>query len=602
MANSDYQQTGMGSFCTFIKLAAPVSREDAVFTFPQPVDGITPGVAGMIDDEIVHVLAVAPGSITVKRGCADTIPALHAAGATCWMFSEATGTDAREYAAGMDIGVKVSPFTTGGGTLAVRKIVPVEVIFNWRFFRPYPPAQMKVNNARWHVGAEISEAQPNMLLSWVHRDRVLQANILVGHDDPSIGPEPGVSYTMRVYTNAGALLRTEVGLSDQDFNYQWPQIVHDFGYPNEPRGGYIEFTSTRDLLEGWQSYRCPFTVDPMGVLTSQFMSFASVPFEVPYLMNLRNGLIGDANYLMGVAARPLDRMSDTFDLVGLSDVQSYSGSAYTPWVTSEYRLPELERTLTIRESSFADGVPVEFSNIGRLAMIDKEFVQIDAIGTDGTITLRRGCLDTVPAVHLPGARLWFVEAEAGADRTEYAGDEQFTVKFVPKVYGPDVLLSDVPAASMQIVQRSIRPYPPARIVINGRPWFEEAAANSGGAVQFSWARRNRVVQGTEIFDHSLDDVEPEVDQITRLTFFFTTPSTAPGVPPTEHMLRAVDVADTSYAYSYAFAQADGEAAGAATGVCGTVVISVRIESLRGGIASLQSYVARLRLPSYPCVG
>lgn len=601
MANSDYVQEGLGSFCSFVTLNKTLDREDTLFTYTQfnfkSTTGVEVGAACMIDDEIVLVQTVGELSFTVKRGCADTIPSDHAVGALCWMVSEAVGSDQREYAAAQTIGVKVLPFTVGGGTLDIAKVAPEAVTFNWRFFRPYAPGQMRVNAARWHAGAAVSAAQPNMLMSWVHRDRVLQANILVGHDDAGIGPEPGATYAFAVHRENGDVVRTEVGLRGTQFNYQWPQIVNDFQYPTDLIKGYVTFTTQRDGLDAWQYYVIPFTADPTGTLTSQYMQFDTRMLEVPYRQLIKNG-IAMGNYVAGLAARPSDRMSDKVDF----RTQGSNVTDYCPWVTSEYRLPELETTLNIRSSSFYDGVPLPQAYTGKLGLIDNEIVLVESILEDRVI-IRRGCLDTIPAVHLPGARMWLIEVAGGTiELTPHAADTTVDAKFVPVVYGPPVPADQVPTVSQYIFNRSIRPYPPGRVVINGRPWFEEAAPVNGAPIAITWARRNRITQGAEVWDHTLEDTEPEAGQQTRLVWYYTTPPAAPGQPDVVHVLRDVPLNGTIYNYTYDQALIDGNAAGLATGTCGTVVVNLAISSLRDTITSGQAYLAQLRLPSYPCAG
>lgn len=625
MANSDYTQSGVGNFASLVILDAPVGRDTTVLTFTEfrfaRAEGIVAGMAAMIDDEFVRVESVEPRSITVKRGCADTIPAGHAAGAHCWIITGAVGTDRKEHGAGETVGVKVAPFTLGGGALPIASVAPDAVTFDWRFFRPYPPGQMKVNNARWYEPATVSEGQPSLALSWVHRDRVLQADQLIGHDDGSVGPEPGTTYTLRVHKPDGTIVRTEPGLAGQAFLYQWPQVMHDFGYPSVPTNGYLTFCSNRDNLDSQQKYITEFTLDPAGTLTSQYMAFDQRMTESPYSENLRRTKPGSDDFAIGMASRPSDRMADVYDLVhywteyvdtGEKDENNDpifelvehtdvldANRPFTPWVISDFKLPELETTLNVRSTSLADGVSVPLTAVDQIALIGDEMVRIQAFG-DGTITLLRGVGDTVPQVHLAGAKMWLFQSGACFDPFERNDGSQVPYRLRPKVYGPPVYAPTLPVQPVIFDRRSDRPYAPGQIVVNGRPWFEEAQATTGNPVIFTWARRNRVAVGDYPTSHGEPDELPEVGQVTRLTFFYETPPAGPGQPPTEHVLRSVDVGGTGYAYPYALAQADGDAAGRATGVCGTVVISVRIDSTRDGLASWQRYTVPLRLPSYPC--
>lgn len=51
-----------------------------------------------------------------------------------------------------------------------------------------------------------------MTLAWAHRDRTQQTAYLVPQDEGDIGPEPGVSYTVRIKDRNDALVRTDANL------------------------------------------------------------------------------------------------------------------------------------------------------------------------------------------------------------------------------------------------------------------------------------------------------------------------------------------------------------------------------------------------------
>ena len=62
--------------------------------------------------------------------------------------------------------------------------------------------------------------------------------------------------------------------------------------------------------------------------------------------------------------------------------------------------------------------------VGTEALIDDELVRIDAIdAVAGTLTLARGCVDTVPVPHAVGARVWWSDTYVGADPTECLAGE-----------------------------------------------------------------------------------------------------------------------------------------------------------------------------------
>jgi hypothetical protein len=607
MANEDYKKKGNGAFASSVALDAPLGPFDTSFTFTRSrlsrPDAIHVGMAAMVSDEIMRVDAINGSTITVRRGCADTVPAAQPVDSVVWLFdASTTGSDRVERSAGEVVAVKTSPFTIGGGGMLPARIPPDDVTFNWRVFRPYPPAHVMVDNQRFNVPAVLDDTNDGMHITWFHRDRVLQADQLVGHDDASIGPEPGVTYTFRMYHPiTHAVARIEEGIIGNEFTYRRAQALYDMGMPTEVLTPICTLTSSRDGFEAWQFYSMSVEVHPSDTpLPANVMSFSQAVIETPYAVNVRYAVADPTtDHVLAVAARPVDRMADKYELF-VDDIAAGSGQvAFTPWVASDFRLPELETIVNVRSSSLYDGVSLVGVQVGQLALIDSEIVQVAAI-SGSQITVKRGCLDTVPAVHIAGSLLWFFEASASFDAAAHADGATPAYKLRPVSYSTPYALNTLPALAITMSGRAKLPYAPGRIVVNGRPWFEEAQAISGSAVAFSWARRNRLTTAGGVVAHADPDQVPEDGQVVALTFYYETPPANSGDPAVQNVLRNVDVAATGYMYPYSLAQADGLAAGNALGVCGTVVIYCRIEAKVGALRSLQSYVVPIRVPSYPC--
>lgn len=631
MANTDYEQHGAASFAMYVKTDKAYDYLDAtveytVFNFAG-FAGLESGMAAMWDDEIVLIDTVGTFTFTVKRGCADTLPQRHAPGAIMWIIGTATvGSDQVERSAGETVSVKVTPFTIGGGTLPIQYAPPAALTFNWRYFRPYNAAHLFVNAERWHVGAVLSDATTGMNLTWRDRNRVVQADKLLGHDDAAMAVEPGTTYTLEVYTKAGVLKRLEYGISGNAFLYQHAKALHDFGGAAE---GFARFYSDRQETHSMQAYTISMQVlASASPIPSQWQAFDQRAIIAPYLMTARAALppgIAAADHVLAFGVRPADRMSDAFNLYRHWTEQVATGATdgngnpiyqtehhhdligtaeYAPWVSINFRLPELETTLNVRTSSLYDGVRVTPAMYGKLALIDDELVAVYAINPDGTMTIGRGIGDTIPAVHVAGSRMYIFENSSVLTSTLRSGAEDYRVQ--PGVYGPAVNVDTLPALNVNVTGRGIRPYNVAQLQINARPWFEEVQAVNGAATRFSWAWRNRLTQGMLALDHGKPTVDPEAGTQCRLIFYYETPPTVPGEAPVQHALRLVDISpvagvDGVYAYPYALAQVDGNAAGRALGICGTVVIYCAIECVRDGLTSLQRYVAPIRVPSHPCV-
>lgn len=279
MANSDYVARNIiRGFCPTAVLAASITQLQTSITmsgFTSPIpEGVTLNMAAMIDNEIIVVTSRTGDALTIGRGCCDTVPATHAAGARIWFFDASIGNDGVEYGATEAIGVKVLP-KTSTSVVSIPNSPPNGITFNWRFFRPYPPGLMLANGASWFTPQTFDAGSPNLAFTWKHRDRVGQFDQLVNHVQDNIGPEPGTTYITRVYKADNTLVRTTTGLSGTSWTYDRATAKTDFGVTTGLHAGYVMIFSVRDAMESYQGYRIDFTLnadDP-----SSYPALSSIP-------------------------------------------------------------------------------------------------------------------------------------------------------------------------------------------------------------------------------------------------------------------------------------------------------------------------------------
>jgi hypothetical protein len=707
MANTDYKapsNTRAGQFTPLSELNAnidyltrdiPLGRTN----FPT-IDALKIGMACLCEEEFMQLVAITATGVTVKRGCADTVPAKHPKGALIWFFNSAqVSTDGREHVAGETNSVKYSPYTAGGGNYPIHQSEIDTITYNYRFYRPYPPGQMMVRGQRWYVEQVLAADNPSMIFNWTHRDRITQADQLVDHDVGNIGPESGTTYTARIYDGNGNLKRTVTGimailrdkygqLLTPSWNYTWQMAMDDMGFDNpteeeELVPGHIIFCSTRQGFDSWQNYRIDFKVNIQGffIKVAQLAELAAQTpnpindpntpptfdmlfdgqlaqivaqtpgletpdtdavgadgmfvaqvaqgagqetnfytplnrnlFEAPYAFMAAHGDGPEAHMLVTVAARPSDRLTDSHDIWTRYDWPAGSGGLFsyehrtdpqwTPWATLKDPIAQLDTAISFEATSFVDGVSLSDVVPGQIAQVDAEMIRIESVSESG-VTIARGCYDTVPARHNKNARIWFFGAAYGRDPTDYpekliggvmGGAVQ--VKMRPSVYGPPLKLIDVPTDRLQTKSRSLRPYPPGQVQVNGQPWYKGALPTAGSPVVITWVHRHRTAQGAQIIDHLAADQGAESDQKYRLRIsVWVKPKDQPSY---EVKIREEIVDGTSFTYTYDMAKTDGYRAGAALGVCGRVTIGLVLESLRYDLASWQNYVIPLGLPSYKC--
>lgn len=265
MAYSDYTVKGKSfPFCPMGFLVSSIAEANTVISitdFSAPIDGVLfNGMAAMVDDEIIQMVSRSGGNMTIKRGCCDTIPQPHDVGAPVWFFDNAIARDPTEYAGTESVGVKALPRASGGPPVPVASSPALGVTFNMRFARPYPPGKVLLNGVPWYEEQSLDGLVDSLPVSWAHRDRITQQDVLVDHSADSIGPEAGVTYTIKIYRANGELLRTVAGITGSSYNYLFEDAVTDFDEETGTHEGYLTLVAVRDGLESYQGYRMNFAI------------------------------------------------------------------------------------------------------------------------------------------------------------------------------------------------------------------------------------------------------------------------------------------------------------------------------------------------------
>lgn len=272
MALSDYVERGGGTFCTLALLDGAITP-GAVSLLIKNMALIAPddrvaGMGVMIDDEIVKLVSWDDDAqtIEVQRGCADTVPVAHDDESRVWFFDPHVGSDGVKYAGSQHVAVKVRPVTSTSAPLNAQNVLPLPLVFGFRFGRPYPPGNLLVNGGQWWgLPKVISAIDPNLVLTWAHRDRILQADQLIPHTESSIGPEPGTTYELQVLTTGDSLLNQYVGITGDTHTYTLAQAASDFGLSEPDTAfGKLHLYSRRDGVLSRQFYTIPIFVNFTG--------------------------------------------------------------------------------------------------------------------------------------------------------------------------------------------------------------------------------------------------------------------------------------------------------------------------------------------------
>lgn len=203
-----------GDWCPSGLLAAAIAPTLApvsvTLTSTSRLDEVTVGMAALLDDEIVRVDAVdhATGAVTLARGCADSVPAAHAAGARVWFYDGFEGWDETAYTAGVTLQARLLT-NTSIGQLDPALAATDSLTLQGRQGRPYPPGNLLINGSAYPASVT-----GDVVLTWAHRDRVMQADQLIDAAMGDIGPEAGVTYSARVLrADTQAVLVSQTGIA-----------------------------------------------------------------------------------------------------------------------------------------------------------------------------------------------------------------------------------------------------------------------------------------------------------------------------------------------------------------------------------------------------
>jgi len=261
-----YETRSAGSFLPSVKLAANITILQSVVSFTDPIELglVTVGIPVQIGSEICELQAIdsTAMTMTIGRGCVDTVPVPHLADTAIFFMTDEPATDGREYVTSEVVDVKVLPFTSTN-TLDISAAAVKSVQIIGRQARPWPPSNVRINGAQ--LGAAVPSVSGDVVFTWGHRDRLSIQDRLYTHDFGSTGEEPGTTYTFRVFLGASTTpVRTESGISGTTWTY-----TNDMAAADGVTGDVtFELRSSRDGLTSYQRYMIAINQEITGYGTA----------------------------------------------------------------------------------------------------------------------------------------------------------------------------------------------------------------------------------------------------------------------------------------------------------------------------------------------
>lgn len=259
----------VGTWCQTAVISSDIGLTDTVIHIEDNLflSSIEEGSAALINGEIVRIdkVDVANLQITVGRGCVDTVPAQHKAGATVWFFDGNEATDGIEYDLNTTIEAKFLS-NTFADRLALDKAATQSITLQGRQARPYPPANLKINGIAYPT--ELSSG--SIVVSWSHRNRLIQADKLIDTTMENIIMEDNVGYNLKVYVN-GALSVNKTELTDNNYTITETDLGASFNRDLSLMQFENNLTDESGLI--WQQNGTPLYVD--GIIQDYALSLNS---------------------------------------------------------------------------------------------------------------------------------------------------------------------------------------------------------------------------------------------------------------------------------------------------------------------------------------
>jgi len=267
-AGGEYEKSGVIQYCETAVLDQNISRMSTSFAVKNAgnIGSVRAGSQITVNDEIMvyQSFDAAAKILTVKRGALDTVPENHTSGAVLYFADDFVTVDPAEYAVSEVIDVKVLT-ATPSGVLSL-EAPGQEVKIAGRAIRPYPPADVKINGVYF---PETSIVTADLVLSWVHRNRVQQTGgEILGWHDGSVTAEAGLTYSVE-FSSEGAVLHSASGINAGAYIVPASVLI-----PNKPHR--LRIWAVRDGYDSYQKFEHNFFVEAVSLILTASVSKDSI--------------------------------------------------------------------------------------------------------------------------------------------------------------------------------------------------------------------------------------------------------------------------------------------------------------------------------------
>lgn len=254
-----YQQASIVDYCPVVQLDQDISYLDTSFSVKN-VSSISQAEIGTLilcDQELMVYQSYDTETkiLTVKRAALDTVPKPHLQDAVFYFYDAFSAFDSEQYVLSEVIDAKVLT-TTPSGVQELGDVTALSVEMDARPIRPYPPANVKINDEYYPA-----EIETDLVVTWVDRNRLQQTGgSVLGWTDGGVALESGVTYHLELYN---------MSASSEVFNSSIG-TVNTYSFTELTAADYrLRLYSMRDSYSSYQIFEHIFHLRTVNRLTQE---------------------------------------------------------------------------------------------------------------------------------------------------------------------------------------------------------------------------------------------------------------------------------------------------------------------------------------------
>lgn len=256
---TSYNQASIVDYCPVAILDQTIGYLDTSFAVKN-VTSISQAEVGSLilcDQELMVYQNYDAGTkvLTVKRAALDTHPKPHVQDAVFYFYDAFNAFDPEQYVLGEHVEAKVLTTTPSGiQELVTAPALPLEI--GARPIRPYPPANVKINNIYFIETLVVSN---DVVVTWVDRNRLQQTGgSILGWTEGGVVKETGVTYSIEL-SSENVVLASASGITANTYT-----IDHSVLKPNKVHK--LRLWSLRDGYKCYQVFEHSFFGEAVSLI------------------------------------------------------------------------------------------------------------------------------------------------------------------------------------------------------------------------------------------------------------------------------------------------------------------------------------------------